>query len=78
MQRFLGLEQAVFQRDTGRHSQEDFQEDRRVENDHRLSRSARTARIGDIDGVTAERPLNLARNSSTDGRSAMRRISCNK
>jgi len=78
MQGFLGLQQAFFQRDTGRHSQEDFQDYGRVENDHRLSRSARTARTGDIDGVTAERPCSLARNSSTDGRSAMRRISCNK
>ena len=78
VQGFLGLEQAFFHRDSGRHPQEDFQDYRRVENDHRLSRAARTARAGDIDGVAAERPCNLARNSSTDGRSDMRRISCNK
>ncbi len=53
-------------------------QNRRVENNYRLPRSARTARAGDIEGLTAERPCNLARNSSTDGRSATRRISRNK
>ena len=52
--------------------------DRRVENDHRLSRSARTARAGETDGVGKLRVLSRARSSSIEGRSATRRISCNR
>lgn len=49
-----------------------------IDDDHRLSRSARTARAGDTLGLVAERRSSRARSSSTVGRSTTWRTSFNK
>ncbi len=55
-------------------TKERFEQGRSVDDDHRLSRSARTARAGAMEGVTLGRRSRRARNSSIVGRSADWRI----
>jgi hypothetical protein len=61
-----------------RRLKQDFQQCRCVDDDHRWSRSARTASAGAMEGVTAERRSKRSRNSSTVGRAATSRISLSK
>ncbi len=59
-------------------AQKNFEGSRSIDDDHRPSRSARTARAGGTAGRAGERPASRARSSSTVGRSARRRTSPNK
>ena len=61
-----------------RRTQQHLDQRRGVDDDHRLSRSARTARTGSTEGVTTVRLSNRARISSIVGRSATSRICCNR
>lgn len=59
-------------------AEKDFQQRRCIDNDHRRSRSVRTASPGETDGVTGVRRSTRARSSSSVGRSATCRISQSK
>ena len=78
VQCFCRLEQAFLQRHARRHAQKHLEHHRGIEDDQRLSRSARTACAGGTEGVATERCSSVARSSSRDGRSATRPISCSK
>lgn len=58
-----------------RRIQQNFDQDRCVDDDHRCSRSARTARAGGTFGLTADRVASLSFNSKGVGRSAICAIS---
>ena len=58
--------------------QEQFDEGRGIDDDHRLSRSCRIISAGGMEGLTLPRSAMRLRNSSTVGRAATSRISASK
>ena len=78
MQRLLGAEQPVAHSGSGRRPQQYFYERRGVDDDHRVSRSARIASSGDGSGSVAGRFSSRSRSSTKLSRSATRRNSASK
>ena len=58
--------------------QEQFDEGRGIDDDHRLSRSCRIISAGGMEGLTLPRSAMRLRNSSTVGRAATSRISASR
>jgi len=75
VQRFPGVEQSRFDRLGRRRAQQRLDHRRGVDDDHRRSRSRRTASAGATEGVTGRRCAKRARSSSSVGRSAVWRVS---
>ena len=78
VKRLTGAEQPGFDRVRVRGSQENLEQRRGVDDDHARSRSARTASAGGTEGATCVLLRKRARNSSSVGRSATRRISSSR